>query len=1109
MAEVSTYLLLVLRGLEFLVEEEIRSKLQVESLEICSVQENPSPPYMQVMQGQAAVGRIILQTKSSAAEVQELRSVQATLALLAKSGEIDTESDAGVKQIGQLVQNADWDSAVKLWKQHSVRPVEDSEIKFRGSCVRDGKHKYNSQVIAGEVGARVVEKFGWAVNLTEFDLEVVVIIFYKFMVAGIALADPRKIQFRNRLANESRSALADSDYISTLRPSTAYLMLQLAQHKYGDVVLDSMCGIGTLPICSADFTNDGVYALGGELDELPSGKAGQNAVTRPRPVDIARWDSTRLPLRSHSVDRVMIDMPFGVRCGNQRQNNKMYPKVFKELLRVLRPDGRAVLLVMSKKLFKGVVKDLPVRVVAEHMVSIGGLGGGIYVIEPATAAPSQPTEVKPSTIGQKRSASSNSMSTMVGKGRGKRLTDSERMEIIARLEDPSSQLSKAECARQHGVTPAAISKLMKVSQSVKKRYSDAGADSGGFRDKRQRGGFSKNVPFEDELFRWICSVRARKVPLLVSHVQSKAKILATRHKMKEDFKASNGWYYRFCNRYGLTPASLHAGNSTSSGVETQQSSTGDMKKEGAETTHEWTNLRDKIKQFGPEFVYTLSEARLFYQMLPRALDVMPEHTGTGQETAGMIANAVERNGASGKAARVLVLMCVNATGTHKIPLLIVGKEKAPACLAAIHPQLLRGDINSSVGISASYYSQRDIWCSDRTFKHWCERVFLPAVRQRTTQPVLLITENPGGRLAAFQQENVSTVFLPLRTNSGGGDISLSTQQHSLPANGNTFQPPHAAVIRDLKHRYKIGLFQERLNFIETPDDEKYRLIQRAAKKPLGTAGVALGRVPNLIDAMSLLDEAWAAIPPSLIRHGWIKANLGNNSILSPESMIREQNDDAVVMECCSMLRNLNLVDDMNKLAKDIRLWLCVDDDSSEQMQQELLYDLQQLLQEEEQQQQQGRDQNLHQPASQMAFQQNSTAFMDAGLSTSFDPSQTGSYVYRTADGRAASAPTMDPNVVQEEKRKAIVLALHTLAGAEETLDNADVAEYFGDEAAGQAMESISRALRRLRRIQRGKQSALVAAAVNAAANGDANDSTGGALSTHEYFYGNGALGRNV
>ncbi|CEG36576.1 thump domain-containing protein 3 isoform x1 [Plasmopara halstedii] len=382
MADISTYLLLVLRGLEFLAEKEIRSKLQVESLELCSVQENLQPPYMQIMQGQAAVGKFVLQTKSLAAEVQNLRSVQATLAFLAKSDEIVEGSDAGVAQIGQLVFDADWDSAVKLWKQHVLYPIKDSEIKFRGSCVRDGKHRYNSQEIAGEVGARVIEKFGWQVNLTEFDMEVVVIIFYKFMVAGIVLANSREIQFRNRMANETRSALADTQYVSTLRPSTAYLMLQLVAHKFGDVVLDSMCGIGSLPICAADFTNDKIFALGGEIDELPSRKAGLNALTRPRFVDIARWDSTRLPLRSDSIDRIMIDMPFGLRCGTQRQNNKIYPKIFRELFRILRSDGRAVLLVMSKKLFKGAVKDLPFRIVAEHSVCIGGLGGGIYVIEP-------------------------------------------------------------------------------------------------------------------------------------------------------------------------------------------------------------------------------------------------------------------------------------------------------------------------------------------------------------------------------------------------------------------------------------------------------------------------------------------------------------------------------------------------------------------------------------------------------------------------------------------------------------------------------------------------------------------------------------------------------
>ncbi|KAF4318126.1 hypothetical protein BBO99_00007478 [Phytophthora kernoviae] len=657
----STYLLLVLRGLEHLVEQEIRSKLQVEHLEICSVQENPKPPYMQVMQGQAAVGRIILRTTSSAAEVQQLRSVQATLALLAKSDDVDTGSDAGLKQIGQLVLNGDWDSAVELWKAHAVNPVDNSAIKFRGSCVRDGKHAYNSQTIAGEVGARVVEKFGWGVNLTEFDLEVVVIIFYKFMVAGIALADPRKIQFRNRLANESRNALVDTNYISTLRPSTAYLMLQLAQHKFGDVCLDSMCGIGTLPICAADFTNDGVYALGGELDELPSGKAGQNARVRARLVDIARWDSQRLPLRNNSVDRIMIDMPFGVRCGNQRQNNKMYPRVFKELLRVLRPDGRAVLLVMSKKLFKGAVKDLPFRVVAEHTVSIGGLGGGIYVIEPA-ASTSEATASKP-MIGHKRS-----------KGKGKRLTDSERMEIIAKLEDPASSVSRANCAKEYGVTPAAISKLMKVSQTVKKRYSDAGTDNNNVRDKRQRGGFSKNVGFEDELYQWICSVRARKIPLLVAHVQQKAKLLAANHGMNEDFKASNGWYYRFCGRYGLSPASLHTGTGilqTGTGATAVGAHTEGVKVEDAETTQKLVELREKVAEVGAEFVYT----------------------------------------------------------------------------------------------------------------------------------------------------------------------------------------------------------------VKKPDDERFRLMQRAMKKPTGSAGMALGRTPHLLDAMRLLDEAWTATPPALIISSWIKSNLGGSTAL--------------------------------------------------------------------------------------------------------------------------------------------------------------------------------------------------------------------------------------
>ncbi|EGZ25850.1 hypothetical protein PHYSODRAFT_481623 [Phytophthora sojae] len=516
---------------------------------------------------------------------------------------------------------------------------------------------------------------------------------------------------------------------------------------------------------------------------------------------------------------------------------------------------------------------------------------------------------------------------------------------------------------------------MKVSGSVKKRYSDAGG--GGARGKRQRGGFSKNVPFEDELFQWICSVRARNVPLLVAHVQQKAKLLAARHKMKDDFKASNGWYYRFCGRYGFTPASLHAGAPAAAPAAAlapvsvpaplQTGVEGSTRRKSAETT-QWTRLRDTIGRFSPELVYTVSEARLFYQMLPEAVDpardraVPTETVETGVSGTLLV---------PGKIPHVLVLMCTNCTGTHKIPLLVVGKEKTPSCLET-----------AGVGLGASYLSQRE----------------------------------------------------------------------------------------------------ERLSFLERSPEEKYRLIQRAGKKPAGGAG------------------AWAATPPALIRSSWLKSRLGSNTAFSPvvPVMHQEVSDDAVVVELCSMLHNTKLVDDMNKLAKELRSWLHADADSSERMQQELLYDIQQLLQdEEEQQQQQGSGQGITQDQPQ---QQPTVAATVNTANIDLNSAE-----LRTAETQPSPEPAVDTEGVQNEKRKSVEFLLKALARAEEALDNADVAEFFGEEAAGQATESVSRTLRRLRRIQRGKQSALVAAAVSAAATGDSNETGLGFSSTHDFFYGNASL----
>lgn len=702
------------------------------------------------------------------------------------------------------------------------------------------------------------------------------------------------------------------------------------------------------------------------------------------------------------------------------------------------------------------------------------------------------------------------------KGRGKRLTDSERMEIIARLEDATAPLSRAECARIYGVSPAAISKLMKNSQSVKKRYSDAGSEAGVTRDKRQRGGFVKNMGFEDDLFQWICSIRARKVPLLVAHVQQKAKLLAAKHNMSDSFKASNGWYYRFCARYGLAPANLHNAGGTGaldagasaagvvrhSTTSTNGSGTGKPSGSGStgaentaragsdrvvepsfdqrndeeplklepEITRKMQELCDDVASFGPDYVYTLSEARLFYQLVPNQLLEYPpqrDHPASTSED------------------RVVVLVCANASGTHKIPILVVGKHPWPSYLPSYH-QHTRGRSSSLNGeeVPIQYFSQREVWCDCHTFQYWCDNVFLPAIQQRTSRPVLLLVENPGGHLSSFQHVNVATRFFPASNN---------------PVVATQCQPMHHGVIRELKRKYKITLFQEMVNFLETTDDERYTLIQRAMEKPLGAAGMSFGKPPHLLDAMVLLKEAWASITRRQLQLSWVKANLlPTEFVRSPSRASQEINDDVLLQELLCMVRNISVVDDPIRLTQELRQWLYADEDTSEKMQQELLHDVQRLLQEEQDDDEVSttiRDSNASSaiasataPAPLMSNDSATPGSFMQALAQQANTNVLNTYElnpHMLMRLQQDSTPAMAPSL--HDQLKIVSVVLHTLANAEEALDHPIVREYFGDDVTSRSMEKVSQTLRTLRRIHRGKSSSLPAPA-------------------HEYIYGTGEGG---
>lgn len=129
----------------------------------------------------------------------------------------------------------------------------------------------------------------------------------------------------------------------SLRPSVAAAMVWLSQPQDDDVVLDPLCGAGTILIERAHM---GRYQmlLGGDHDAGALAAARENIGPRYKPIQLRQWDAVALPLEDASVTRVIVNLPWGRRVGSHPDNRRIYPRLMREFRRVLAPGGRLVML---------------------------------------------------------------------------------------------------------------------------------------------------------------------------------------------------------------------------------------------------------------------------------------------------------------------------------------------------------------------------------------------------------------------------------------------------------------------------------------------------------------------------------------------------------------------------------------------------------------------------------------------------------------------------------------------------------------------------------------------------------------------------------------------
>ncbi|KAF9936532.1 THUMP domain-containing protein 3 [Mortierella alpina] len=158
---------------------------------------------------------------------------------------------------------------------------------------------------------------------------------------------------------------------TSLRIEITYNLLAMAAPRPGDIVLDICSGVGTIPIVGAAHYPDCLFA-GFEIVPHNVDKAAQNAremvskaeqdyraratdpkTVRPRvPPSLFLGDARAVCWRSATADLIISDLPWGQRENSHVYNCKLYPRLVKEVIRLLKVKGRAVLVTGERKLLQ-------------------------------------------------------------------------------------------------------------------------------------------------------------------------------------------------------------------------------------------------------------------------------------------------------------------------------------------------------------------------------------------------------------------------------------------------------------------------------------------------------------------------------------------------------------------------------------------------------------------------------------------------------------------------------------------------------------------------------------------------------------------------------------
>lgn len=306
---------------------------------------------------------------------------------------------------------------------------------------------------------------------------------------------------------------------------------------------------------------------------------------------------------------------------------------------------------------------------------------------------------------------------------------------------------------------------------------------------------------EDKLLEWYNESRAQGGYVSGPMISVKAQELHKELGYTDTFTASNGWLDRFKVRNGIKLCGLREVK-----TESDVNAVAPFKTE-LESLCQWYNLT--LDQ-----VYNADEADLFWKMLPN-----PE-SDVNEVKASVRAYRE----------RMTVLCCSNASGSHKLPLVCIGRGKKTRTFTAHEIKTM----------PVTYFSQETAWMDQEIFREWFHQHFVPAVRTNLR----------------FQGLPETALLLIDRSTSHPNDQFLRSEDgfffcQYFPAKVKSLiQPMEQGIVSNMKRHYRLELLNDLLSKGTSIADFQKGLTLKDAIR-----GIALG---------------WEAVSESTIRQCFAK-----------------------------------------------------------------------------------------------------------------------------------------------------------------------------------------------------------------------------------------------